>query len=130
MPELSSRMTISSRAELEGAQTSTCALGSSFLLISTGLATFKRPKTSAILPSSHGLTASLKAKLLLISLKVMLLSPFKAEMLARDSHQQLQVPIPSLPIKLLKRSKINKHHKKAQRDNLTTVETYECLAVS
>ena len=123
-------MTISSRAEFEGAQTSTCALGSSFLLISTGLATFKRPKTSAILPSSHGLTASLKARSLLIILKVMLSSPFKAGLVARDSYKQLKFSLPSLPIKLIRRSGYNERHKKAERSKLTTVEDHECLAVS
>ena len=53
-------MMISSRAELEGAQTSTWALGVKLRLITTGGSTFSKPKTSEMLPSSHGFTWSLR----------------------------------------------------------------------
>ena len=61
IPLISSLITISSSAELEGAHTKTWAFGTYVLLILTGCATLRRPKTSEMLPSSHGLTVSLDA---------------------------------------------------------------------
>ena len=61
MPCCRMRFSSSSRAELEGAHTSTRARLLTPLLMRTGLAVAIKPKQSSGLPTSQGLTASLHA---------------------------------------------------------------------